>query len=300
MTNEQRPNARASCQLLYFGGKVQSTGSLSKPGSGTTGLSLEFSKIYILRGKLQNKTELFCFCQYYNLKKMDFCVKLLNDYESVNSAKRLLYDVYIHEMGWDFREDSPTGFYIGKDKRNQPILCDAFDEASIWFGAYKEDKIIGVTRAVQRNNTLGKLDLELYPSSELPAMKRIFRGDKGHQLIEVQRGAVAKDYRQTQPSVIQLLLLFVFSYAQEKGLSVICPTVFPVLETLFSRAGMHLVEKNFTYGEGGDEWPTFIFYCSSAELAQVVKRLKKVAGKRNASFLQERGHQAKRSKFHVV
>lgn len=227
-------------------------------------------------------------------------MKILNDYDSVNSAKRLLHDVYIHEMGWDFREDSPTGFRINKDKRNQPILCDAFDDASIWFGAYKEDKIVGVTRAVQRNNSLGKLDLELYPASELPSMRRIFQGNEGRQLIEVQRGAVAKDYRNTQPSIIQLLLLCVFSYALEKELSVICPTVFPVLETLFSRAGMKLVEKNFTYGEGGEEWPTFIFYCSSDELAQVVSRMKRAGGKRKASFLQERGQQAKRSKFLVV
>ena len=30
-------------------------------------------------------------------------------------------------------------------------------------------------------------------------MRRIFQGNEGHQLIEVQRGAVAKDYRNTQP-----------------------------------------------------------------------------------------------------
>lgn len=146
---------------------------------------------------------------------MDFCVKILNDYDSVNSAKRLLYEVYIHEMGWDFREDSPTGFRIAKDKLNEPILCDAFDDDAIWFGAYKDDKIIGVTRAVQRSNALGKLDLELYPASELPSMRRIFRGNESRQLVEVQRGAVAKDYRNTKPSIIQLLLSFVFSYAQE-------------------------------------------------------------------------------------
>ena len=231
---------------------------------------------------------------------MDLCVKILNDTESVNSAKRLLYDVYIHEMGWDFRDDNPTGFRIDKDKRNEPILCDVFDDDAVWFGAYKEDKIIGVTRAVQRSNALGKLDLELYPASGLPSMKRILQGSNGHKLVEVQRGAVLKDYRKTQPSIIQLLLLYVFGYAQEKELSVVCPTVFPVLETLFSRAGMQLVEKNFTYGEGGEEWPTFIFYCSSAELAQVARRLKIAGGKRKSSFLQERGQQAKRRKFLVV
>ncbi|XP_068670126.1 uncharacterized protein [Montipora foliosa] len=231
---------------------------------------------------------------------MDFSVKVLNDYESVNSAKRLLYDVYIHEMGWEFCEDSPTGFRIDKDKRNEPILCDAFDDAAVWFGAYKDGKLIGVTRAVQRNNDLGKLDLELYPASELPSMRRIFQGNASYNLVEVQRGAVAKDFRNTQPSIIHLLLLFVFSFAQEKGLSVICPTVFPVLETLFSRAGMRLVEKNFTYGEGDEEWPTFIFYSPSVELANVVRKLKGATGKRKSSFLQERGQQAKRQKFLVV
>ena len=73
-----------------------------------------------------------------------------------------------------------------------------------------------------------------------------------NQLIEVQREAEAKDYRDTKPSVIQLHLLFVFSYDLDKELSVVCPTVFPMLETLFSRAGMKLVEENFTYGEGCD------------------------------------------------
>lgn len=232
--------------------------------------------------------------------EMDFCVRVLNDGQSINSAKRLLYEVYIREMGWSFREDSPTGFRVDKDDQNQPILSDAFDDSSIWFGAYKEGDLIGVTRAVQRNNSLGKLDIELYPASKLPSMKRILQPKEDQQLIEVQRGAVAKDYRDAKPNVIQLLLLFVFSYALEKTFSVVCPTVFPVLETLFSRAGMQLVERNFTYGEGGEEWPTFIFYCPIADMAQVVKRLKRAAGKRKASFLQERGLQSKRSKFLVV
>lgn len=231
---------------------------------------------------------------------MDFYVRILNDREAINSAKRLLYEVYIGEMGWDFRDDSPTGFRIDQDNQNKPILCDAFDESSVWFGAYKGDELIGVTRAVQRNNCLGKLDLELYPASQLPSMKRILRPKADQQLVEVQRGAVAKDYRDTQPSVIQLLLLSAFSYALEKELEVVCPTVFPVLETLFSRAGMRLVERNFTYGEGCDEWPTFIFYCSSADMAQVVNRLKTSARKRKASFLQERGNHAKRERFLVV
>lgn len=231
---------------------------------------------------------------------MDFSVQVLNDCESVSSAKRLLYDVYIKEMEWDFREDNPTGFRIEKDKLNESILCDIFDDAAIWFGAYEKDKIIGVTRAVPRNNALGKLDLELYPDSGLSSMRRIFQGNESQNLVEVQRGAVLKDYRSTQPSIIQILLLFVFSYAQEKGLSVICPTVFPVLETLFSRAGMRLIEKNFTYGEGDGEWPTFIFYSPSAELAQVVRKLKNAGEKRKSSFLQERGRQAKRRKFLVV
>ena len=227
-------------------------------------------------------------------------MRILDDCESINSAKRLLYEVYIREMSWSFRDDSPTGFRVEKDEQNEPILCDAFDESSIWFGAYKVGELIGVTRAVQRNNPLGKLDIELYPASKLPSMKRILKPKTDHQLIEVQRGAVAKDYRDTKPSIIQSLLLFVFGYALEKAVSVVCPTVFPVLETLFSRAGMQLVEKKFTYGEDCDEWPTFIFYCSSVDMGQVLNRLKRAAGKRKASFLQERGHQSKRSKFLVV
>ena len=230
---------------------------------------------------------------------MDLFVRILSDYDAVNAARRLLYEVYISEMGWDFRSDSPTDFRIDKDDQNKPILCDTFDDSSVWFGAYKGDSLIGVTRAVQRNNSLGKLDLELYPASQLPSMKRILRPKADQPLVEVQRGAVAKDYRNTQPSIIQLLLHSAFSYALEKGLNVVCPTVFPVLETLFSRAGMRLVEKKFTYGEGCDEWPTYIFYCSSEDMAQVVNKLKTAARKRKASVSQERGH-AKRGRFLVV
>ena len=111
---------------------------------------------------------------------MDFCVRILSDIDSINLAKRLLYEVYIREMGWKFREDGPTGFRAEKDKQNKPILCDAFDESSIWFGAYKEGELIGVTRAVQRNNFLGKLDIELYPASQLPSMKRVLQQKEDH------------------------------------------------------------------------------------------------------------------------
>ena len=147
---------------------------------------------------------------------MDLFVRILSDYDAVNAARRLLYEVYISEMGWDFRSDSPTGFRIDKDDQNKPILCDTFDDSSVWFGAYKGDSLIGVTRAVQRNNSLGKLDLELYPASQLPSMKRILHPKANQPLVEVQRGAVAKEYRNTQPSIIQLLLHSAFSYALEK------------------------------------------------------------------------------------
>lgn len=75
---------------------------------------------------------------------MDFFVKVLNDYEFVNLVKCFLYDVYIYEMGWEFCEDSLISFCIDKDKRNEFIFCDVFDDVVVWFGVYKDDKFIGV------------------------------------------------------------------------------------------------------------------------------------------------------------
>ena len=231
---------------------------------------------------------------------MTFVVKILNGNESINSAKRLLYDIYIGEMEWAFRRDSPTGFRVDRDEGNHLLLCDVFDDSSIWFGAYEGGDLIGVMRAVQRSNPLGKLDLELYPASKLPSMKRIFRENENYPLVEVQRGAVAKRFRDARPSIIQRLVLHVFRYALKNGLSVVCPTVFPRLEALFTHAGMRLIETNFTYEEGSQECPTSIFYSPSDELGLIVERLKNAARKRRVACSFKEHGEEKRSKFLVV
>lgn len=82
---------------------------------------------------------------------MDLFVRILSDYDAVNAARRLLYEVYISEMGWDFRSDSPTGFRIDKDDQNKPILCDTL--TTHLFGLERTKEIAWSELPEQSNGT---------------------------------------------------------------------------------------------------------------------------------------------------
>lgn len=46
---------------------------------------------------------------------MDFCVRILSDFDFINLVKCFLYEVYICEMGWEFCEDGLIGFCVERD-----------------------------------------------------------------------------------------------------------------------------------------------------------------------------------------
>ena len=202
-------------------------------------------------------------------------VRILRDPSSVDDARHLLYQVYVREVGWQTNPETecPTGFYIGSDKNGRGLLCDVFDENAIWFGAYTEDnELVGVARAVNRKNKTGKLDLELYNSCQLPSLEHVLCEDRNPDIIEVQRGAVAKGHR--GGTIIYKIFISIFSYAKKSSLNVVCTTVFPTLMTFFDKTGLELLERNFSYGEEGDETPAHIYYCQIQKLNSAISLMR--------------------------
>lgn len=205
-------------------------------------------------------------------------VKILRDSASLDDARHLLYQIYIREVGWQTNPECPTGFYVGSDENGRGLLCDVFDKDAVWFGAYDGNELIGVARAVHRKNKTGKLDLELYNSCQLPSLTNILSAERNPNLIEVQRGAVAKDHR--GGTVIYKIFMSIFSYAHRRSLNVVCTTVFPTLMTFFDKTGLKLVERNFTYGEDKDETPAHIYYCQFQRLDSAISTIKSTFRKR--------------------
>lgn len=230
-------------------------------------------------------------------QKMNQEIKRLKDTASIDDARHLLYQIYIREFGWQTKPDCPTGFYVKVDKNGRGLLCDVFDEDAAWFGAYSNNQLIGVARAVHRRNKTGKLDLELYNSCQLPTLTNILSAETNPNLIEVQRGAVAKGHR--GGAVIYKIFTSIFSYAHRRNLNVVCTTVFPTLMTFFDKTGLKLIEKNFTYGEDKDETPAHIYYCHFQRLDNAISMMKAASRKRKIHFDDE-NVPSKLKKFLIV
>lgn len=56
--------------------------------------------------------------------------------QNVDDAKRLLYDVYVKECGWDPHPN--TGVWIDQETK---MLLSKYDDKCIWFGIYDLDLV---------------------------------------------------------------------------------------------------------------------------------------------------------------
>ena len=130
-------------------------------------------------------------------------------------AEKLLYQVYVEEMGWKIKEDNASNLKVIEEKFGNR-LTDDFADSAHWFGIFHQEGLIGVQRIVEPVE--GKLEAERY--IELP--KHI----KYENPYEFNRLAIQKNHR-ASPAVI---LLFYKEYqylnSRKKNLA-IATTEFP-------------------------------------------------------------------------
>jgi len=67
--------------------------------------------------------------------------------EQLDEARRLLYEVYFEELGWDPPGPNASQLRADHDRR---LLIDAFDDTAIWLGVYSGGALIATMRLLER------------------------------------------------------------------------------------------------------------------------------------------------------
>ena len=207
-------------------------------------------------------------------------IKFLRNSREINSARKLLYSVYIKEMKWTFHPQNPTGFNVKQLINGEKMLCDVFDSDALWVGAFKDEELAGTARILTRRNKLGKLDLELYDSKRMPSLAKIYT-----PCIEFQRFGVKKEYRGTRKLGLALGF-FAMGYAKKLDVGVCSTASSRYLEELMFKCGFEYLEREFYYGEGREEKPASVLFCPSHKVTYTIEKAKglKMDGKNDVTL----------------
>ena len=195
-------------------------------------------------------------------------IRLLKTCDEINLARQLLYKIYIQEMKWSFKPENPTKFHIQQSSDGKNMLCDAFDHEAVWGGFYTGDSLVATCRVLTRENSLGKLDLELYNTKRFPSLSKIYT-----PCIEFQRFAVEKEHRGSG-KISPLLVLFVLEYAMVRKTGVCCAAPLRALPFYSFKIGFETLHTNFYYGEGKDEKASFVMFCPCDKVVDAIQAAK--------------------------
>ncbi|RKH21503.1 GNAT family N-acetyltransferase [Corallococcus praedator] len=156
-----------------------------------------------------------------------FEVRILRAPEELGHYRRLLFDAYIHEAGWNFHPANPSGIRISGHE-----LRDDRDDIAICFGVFQEDRLIGGARLCGRHQ--GQFEIHGYqPHRDLTFLN-------APNLIEASRAVLRSEFRGS--GVFPLLVRHLFEFCENNQLSVFTVTSDPSVIRLYKRIGMPAVE----------------------------------------------------------
>ncbi|XP_065054732.1 uncharacterized protein LOC135683415 isoform X2 [Rhopilema esculentum] len=210
--------------------------------------------------------EQVCFQSYDMPKENDLYqpwrIHKLVKKSDVIQAQALIYDVYVREMGWMFAKNNPTGFRIEKSDCGKSLLTDDLEDHSNWFGVFEEDRVVAVARRVHRN-AQGHLDLTRYESSKKPQIARAVCPVNNEYVYEIQRCAIAKEYRGT--NVIMCVFHYLFLNAAMNNFSIVGTSPVGKMKSfLLSTLRLRAIDHNFLYSENL-EGPSTVFHLTVEE-----------------------------------
>lgn len=120
----------------------------------------------------------------------------LTDEAELRLVRRLLHDVYIHELGWVVPQPNPSGIQTSTDHAGNVEFRDRFESNAVVFGVFEEEDLIGTIRLMKPFE--GKLELENY--RKIP-QKLIGNNPRKY---EVNRMAIRKQW-QNSVALVHLL-----------------------------------------------------------------------------------------------
>jgi hypothetical protein len=127
------------------------------------------------------------------LNKTKFISKPLKDKHEIKMAQKLVYQVFVEEMGWIPQMDNPSGIKF-IDEQDCKLFLDDFDNEANWFGSFHNQELIACWRFCEPKN--GKFELENY--HPIPEFLKTSKS------LEVTRLAIHQKYRKTSRVMLNL------------------------------------------------------------------------------------------------
>ncbi len=192
-------------------------------------------------------------------------IKPLTTKEMIDDACRLLYDVYIENMKWEFGEDNASEIKI-IEKNGKKLLVDKFIDCGVWFGAYERSHMVGCARLCGMDAN-GKFEVQGYQSA-----KRI---QKYLNKNCMEAGKVAVDITHRGKKILEKLYLAMLEYALNHELNIFGCVSNAYVRSLFNRINLPLLEENAFKYENQD-LSAVNFYMidyKKGEYKEVIKRL---------------------------
>lgn len=110
--------------------------------------------------------------------------RFLESDEEIRMAQRLIYQVYVEEIGWIPEQENPSRIHF-QSWQGKMLFMDDFDRNALWFGTFHYDELIACWRFCPPQQ--GKFELELYH----PVPNFL----KASNSLEVNRLAIHRNYR---------------------------------------------------------------------------------------------------------
>ncbi|XP_031572648.1 uncharacterized protein LOC116306700 [Actinia tenebrosa] len=194
--------------------------------------------------------------------------RVLRNSREIDSARKLLYKVYVEELSWKFMPNNPSGIHVQQLASGEKMLCDHFDDEAVWIGTFKGQELAGVSRILTRENKFGKLDVELYESSKKPST--LFRLKE--PCIEIQRIGSLKQ-RRRKHKFLAGILFFNLGFAKTRRSNVLVNSSLKYIRVSLENFGFECIDDKFFYGEE-NELPSSLYLLSFSKIDDAIKKLK--------------------------
>ncbi len=186
-------------------------------------------------------------------------VMVIKSREELDDYRRLLFDVYINELGWKFSPTNPSGIRVAEHR-----LLDDRDGIATCLGVFSQGRLVGGARLCGRYQ--GRFEIHGYqPHRDLSCL------DIPH-LVEASRAVLLPRFR--GGDVFMSLVRAVFEFCKNNHLFVFTVPSVPSVMRLYSSIGMPAVEGCRFKFEPEDPAEAQLFLVDSEEvLGTVLKNL---------------------------
>tara|TARA_Y100001001_G_C7937657_1_gene284393 strand:+ start:158 stop:853 length:696 start_codon:yes stop_codon:yes gene_type:complete len=199
-------------------------------------------------------------------------VRQINDLDTLNSARALLYHYYVEVLKWNIEVENPSGIVV-KNSSKGLMLVDNYDECSDWFGLFNEKELIGCVR-LHWYNKVPLLEIEQYAAAK-ENLDFLLSQKKELKIVEFNREAIMPKFSKNK-EVLMNIMNTVFLLCQRKGASILTTTNIAEWQKLYEWILFEkLANIEFKYSPNEPK-PTTVYFAQPEQIKYMLLRMQQM------------------------